>query len=249
MTRKDPRPLPLNRIFALFGIVLLWFSPSDVCGQEGSTAEAYSFKSGDPNGTGKWYLGREIAYVMGYQGMSWLDRPEREAEESTSILLKNMEIKPGEHLADIGAGSGYHVFKMAARVPEGKVYAVDIQEEMLAELRRKQQQDEISNVSVIRGSEKNINLPDNSVDKVLMVDVYHEFSYPIEMVASIKRALKGDGKIYLIEYRGEDPAVPIKKTHKMTEAQAVKEMQAAGFTLDRNISNLPWQHCRGVVKE
>jgi SAM-dependent methyltransferase len=249
MTRKDPRRLPLNWIFAFFGIVLLWFPPSDVCGQQATRSEAYTFKSGDPNGTGKWYMGREIAYVMGYQGMSWLDRPEREAEENTSILLKNMEIKPGEYLADIGAGSGYHVFKMAAMVPEGKVYAVDIQEEMLAELRRKQQQDGISNVSVIRGSEKNINLPDNSVDKVLMVDVYHEFSYPIEMVASIKSALKADGKIYLIEYRGEDPAVPIKETHKMTEAQAVKEMQAAGFTLDRNISNLPWQHCMVFVKE
>jgi len=239
----------LNWIFFFFGFGLLWFPPSDVYGQEGTPAEAYSFKSGDPNGTGKWYMGREIAYVMGYQGMSWLDRPEREAEENTSILLKNMEIKPGEHLADIGAGSGYHVFKMAAMVPEGEVYAVDIQEEMLAELRRKQQQDGISNVSVIRGSEKQVNLPANSIDKVLMVDVYHEFSYPIEMVASIKEALKADGRIYLIEYRGEDPAVPIKKTHKMTEAQAVKEMKAAGFKLERNISNLPWQHCMVFVQE
>ncbi len=209
----------------------------------------YSNKTGDPNGTGKWYMGREIARVMGYQGMRWLDRPEREAEENTSRLLQNMEIAPGEHLADIGAGSGYHVFKMADMVPEGKVYAVDIQEEMLAELRRRKQADGVSNVEVVRGSEQSINLKENTVDKVLMVDVYHEFNYPVEMLASVRSALKKDGKLYLIEYRGEDRDVPIKKVHKMTEAQAVKELEAAGFKLERNIGNLPWQHCMVFVRD
>lgn len=209
----------------------------------------YTFKKGDPNGIGKWYLGREIAHVMGFQGIGWLERPEREEEENTSILLRNMDIRAGDAIADIGAGSGYHVFKMASIAKKGMIYAVDIQDEMLAELRRNKEKGSHKNVAVIKGSEKSVNLPENSVDKVLMVDVYHEFNYPMEMVASIKKALRANGKIYLIEYRGEDAKVPIKKVHKMTEAQAVKEMQAAGMKLEQNIDNLPWQHCMVFVKQ
>ena len=104
-------------------------------------------------------------------------------------------------------------------------------------------------MTAVKGSEKSVNLSENSVDKVLMVDVYHEFSYPIEMIASIKKALRANGKIYLIEYRGEDANVPIKKVHKMTQKQAVKELEAAGFTLEKNSNNLPWQHCMVFVKE
>ncbi|MGB5499608.1 MAG: class I SAM-dependent methyltransferase [Maribacter sp.] len=209
----------------------------------------YTYKKGDPNGIGKWYLGREIAYVMGYQGINWLERPEREREENTATLLRNMEIRPEQAIADIGAGSGYHVFKMAPLVHKGTVYAVDIQEGMLTELRKKKASGNIENVKVIKGGEQAVNLPENSIDKVLMVDVYHEFAYPKGMIASIKKALRADGKIYLIEYRGEDAWVPIKNVHKMTEAQAVKEMHAAGMRLERNISNLPWQHCMVFVKE
>ena len=234
MTELNKSPFIRTLVLSVLGLVLSFGIILPVCGQEMTARAEYTFKTGDRNGTGKWYMGREIAYVMGYQGMSWLDRPEREAEENTSRLIRNMEIAPGEYLADIGAGSGYHVFKMAAMVPEGKVFAVDIQEEMLEELRRKKKADGISNVEVVKGDEQSINLKENTVDKVLMVDVYHEFSYPIEMVASIKKALKPEGRIYLIEYRGEDRTVPIKKVHKMTEAQAVKEMKAAGFKLERN---------------
>ncbi|MGB7395529.1 MAG: class I SAM-dependent methyltransferase [Pricia sp.] len=207
----------------------------------------YIFKDGDPNGIGKWYMGREIAHVMGYQGMGWLERSNREEEENTSKLLQNMNITVGDTIADIGAGSGYHVFKMAPMVENGLVYAVDIQEEMLAALQEKKDAQGIENISLIKGSEKSVNLPENSVDKVLMVDVYHEFNYPIEMLASIKKSLRPDGKIYLIEYRAEDPDVPIKRLHKMSEAQAVKEMAAAGMKLERNIDNLPWQHCMVFV--
>ena len=213
------------------------------------TASPYTFKSGNVFGSGKWYMGREIAHVMGYQGISWLERPERESEEKTTTLLRNMKIRPTDSIADIGAGSGYHVFQMAPKAAKGLVYAVDIQEEMLAAIERRKAATGISNISVVQGGEKSVNLPEASVDKVLLVDVYHEFSYPVEMMASIKKALRPDGRVYLIEYRGEDASVPIKEVHKMTEAQAVKEMDAAGFRLEENIGNLPWQHCMVFVKK
>jgi SAM-dependent methyltransferase len=208
----------------------------------------YVFKEGDYSGIGKWYMGREIAHVMGYQGMSWLERPEREQEERTSLLLKNMNLEEEDVIADIGAGSGYHVFKIAPQVNKGKVYAVDIQYEMLSAIEEKQQLKNIDNVITVKGSEQSVNLSESAIDKVLMVDVYHEFSYPYEIIMSVRKALKPNGKIYLIEYRGEDPNVPIKRLHKMTEEQAVKEMAAAGFTLEENIDNLPWQHCMIFVK-
>ncbi|MCC4212967.1 class I SAM-dependent methyltransferase [Leeuwenhoekiella parthenopeia] len=211
--------------------------------QEGSDTAAYTYRPGSINGIGKWFMGREIAHVMGFQGMEWLNRPEREQEENVSLLLKNMNIQADDIIADIGAGSGYHVFKMATQAPEGMVYGVDIQEEMLAEMKRVQLINGITHVTLVKGSVQSVNLPENKVDKVLMVDVYHEFEFPLEMLASIKKAMKADAKLYLIEYRGEDPNIPIKTIHKMTEAQAVKELRAAGFTLVENIANLPWQHC------
>lgn len=211
--------------------------------------ERYTYKRGDVNGIGKWYMGREIAYVMGYQGMRWLERPEREKEENVTQLLKNMDIQKTDDIADIGAGSGYHVFKMAEAASSGVIYGVDIQDRMLAEIRRKKKVQSVANVRAIKGTEKSIQLPENSVDKILMVDVYHEFSHPFELMASVKKALRAKGSVYLIEYRAEDPDVPIKEIHKMGEAQAVKEMAAAGFRLKENISNLPWQHCMVFVLE
>lgn len=218
-------------------------------GQDTSSNTKYTFKKGDPHGIGKWYMGREIANVMGFQGMEWLERPEREEEENTSKLLLNMNIDVDDKVADIGAGSGYHVFKMASIAKKGSVYAIDIQDEMLTELRRKKEKTQIKNITVIKGSDKSINLPENSIDKALLVDVYHEFDYPIEMIASIKNALRPNGKLFLIEYRGEDDQVPIKKVHKMTEKQAVAEMRASGMQLERNLDNLPWQHCMVFVKK
>ncbi|MRI02214.1 methyltransferase domain-containing protein [Kriegella sp. EG-1] len=229
-------------------IIVLLFSVFHCVGQEGATNEKYTYKLGDPNGTGKWYLGREISHVMGFQGMAWLDRPEREAEENTSKLLGNLNIEADGTIADIGAGSGYHVFQMAPITTSGLIYAVDIQDEMLAELERIKENGYHKNIKIIKGSESSVNLPEKSVTKVLLVDVYHEFDYPFEMITSIKKALHVDGKIYLIEYRGEDENVPIKKLHKMTEKQAVKEMKAAGMILEKNIDNLPWQHCMVFVR-
>ncbi len=213
-----------------------------------SQEEPYTFKKGDYSGIGKWYINREIAHVMGYQGMSWLERDEREKEENTTTLLKNMNITESDAIADIGAGSGYHVFKMALIAKKGTIYAVDIQDEMLAAMQDKKADGSFSNVTLVKGSEKSANLKPNSVDKVLIVDVYHEMSFPYEMMLSLKEAMRDDAKLYLIEYRGEDPEVPIKRLHKMSEAQAVKELKAAGLVLDENIANLPWQHCMVFVK-
>lgn len=217
--------------------------------QNETQAQKYTFKKGDPNGIGKWYMGRQIAHVMGYQGMDWLERANREEEENTTVLIENMDIKSTDVIADIGAGSGYHVFKMAPFARDGLVYAVDIQEQMLAAITIRKKKYGVNNVKTVKGFSKNINLPENTVDKILLVDVYHEFEFPIEMMASIKKALKPSGKVFLIEYRGEDDWVPIKKVHKMSEAQGVKEMNAAGFRLEQNIGNLPWQHCMVFVQK
>ena len=226
------------------------FLQSNECIAQNSIVEnKYIFKEGDFNGIGKWYMGREIAYVMGYQGIGWLERSEREKEENVSKLIKNMRIKSNDVIADIGAGSGYHTFRMASLAPNGLVYAVDIQTEMLMAIENKKTFSEISNVETILGTEKSVQLPENSVDKILMVDVYHEFSFPLEMIFSMKNALKSNGELFLIEYRAEDPLVPIKRIHKMSQKQAVKEMEAAGFKLRKNIENLPWQHCMIFVKK
>ena len=226
------------------------FLQSNECIAQNSIVEnKYIFKEGDFNGIGKWYMGREIAYVMGYQGIGWLERSEREKEENVSKLIKNMRIKSNDVIADIGAGSGYHAFRMASLAPNGLVYAVDIQTEMLMAIENKKIFSEISNVETILGTVKSVQLPKNSVDKILMVDVYHEFSFPLEMIFSMKNALKSNGELFLIEYRAEDPLVPIKRIHKMSQKQAVKEMEAAGFKLRKNIENLPWQHCMVFVKK
>ena len=222
------------------------------CGQtdkDSKSEETYTFQKGDPNGIGKWYMGREIAHVMGYQGINWLERSDREKEENTSQLLMNMNIQPDDTIADIGAGSGYHTFKMAKLASEGFVYAVDIQPEMIQAISVKQSEQQVNNIQTIQGSEKSINLDENSVSKILLVDVYHEFNFPKEMIESMHKSLTSDGKIYLIEYKAEDESIPIKEIHKMSEKQAVKEFKASGFKLEQNIENLPWQHCLIFVKE
>ncbi|MDA9124430.1 class I SAM-dependent methyltransferase [bacterium] len=224
-------------------LISCFLTSNESIAQADSIDTKYIYKRGDFNGIGKWYMGREIAYIMGFQGINWLERSEREKEEDVSTLIKNMKIKTNDTIADIGAGSGYHVFKMAPLAENGLVYAVDIQPEMVETIELKKRSKRMSNIETVLGSEKSINLPKNSLDKILLVDVYHEFSYPIELVKSIKNALKPNGQLFLIEYRGEDLTVPIKKIHKMTEKQSIAEMKAAGLSLKENIDNLPWQHC------
>ena len=216
---------------------------TDLQKEKKDSDQTYSSKKGDPNGIGKWYMGREIAHVMGFQGINWLERSEREKEEQTSLLIRNMDIESTDVLADLGAGSGYHVFKMAPLAKEGMVYAVDIQQEMLDAMESVKKDQAITNIQLIQGEEQTSNLPLHKIDKILLVDVYHEFSYPKEMLQSMHASLKENGTIFLIEYRMEDPQVPIKTIHKMTETQARKEFEANGFELVENVDNLPWQHC------
>lgn len=238
----------MKRLYTLVLLFSFLFISNKSFSQELIQEDYYTFKRGDYNGIGKWYMGREIAYVMGFQGIGWLERSEREKEENVSSLIKNMKIKSNEVIADIGAGSGYHSFRIASLVTNGLVYAVDIQPEMLMAIEKTKEFKKVENIKTILGTEKTVELPKNSVDKILMVDVYHEFSFPVEMINSIKNALKPNGELFLIEYRAEDLKVPIKRIHKMTEEQAVKEMKAAGLVLKKNIDNLPWQHCMVFIK-
>jgi FkbM family methyltransferase len=208
-----------------------------------SAQERYTLKSGDPNGINKWYMGRQIAQVMSHYGIGWLEREEREQEENTTQLMKNLALKPGMVIADIGAGSGYHSSLLSKMVGNGKVYAVDVEPEMIAFLNERIKREGKKNIIPVLSTEKTVSLPANSMDMMLLVDVYHEFSFPYEMAISMLEALKPGGKLVLVEFRAEDPNVPIKTIHKMSQQQAVKEFKAAGFTFEKNISNLPWQHC------
>lgn len=203
----------------------------------------YRTAPGDPNGIDKWYMGRQIAHVMSHYGIPWLERAERQEEEDTDLLLRNLGLKNGMQVADIGAGSGYHSVRIARRIGSGRVYAVDVSPEMVDHLGERIKRESIRNVSCVLGSERDIPLKEGTIDLIMMVDVYHEFSHPYEMVQAMRRILRDDGRICLVEFRGEDASVPIKTIHKMTEAQAVREFEASGFELERNISNLPWQHC------
>jgi len=211
--------------------------------------DRYKIRTGDPNGINKYYMGRQIAQVMSHYGIYWLERKEREMEENTSLLLKNLAVKPGMLIADIGAGSGYHSALLSKMVGTGKVFAVDVEPEMIGYLNERIKQEKLARIVPVLSTEQKVSLPDNTVDMMLLVDVYHEFSYPYEMALSMRAALKSGGKLVLVEFRSEDKSVPIKTIHKMSEAQAIKEFKAAGFTFDKNIDNLPWQHCMIFIKQ
>lgn len=202
----------------------------------------YSYKTPSYDGIGKVYMGREISFVMGFEGMSWLERRSREQEESVSLAIKNLPVSESSVVADIGAGSGYYTFKIAPKVPQGKVFAVEIQDQAINYLKAKSKELGFSNVIPVMGTEKSPNLPVASVDLAIMVDVYHELEFPVEMLAAIKKSLKPGGKLLLIEYRGEDPAIAIKPLHKMTVKQAEKELEANGFKLVENGKFMKIQH-------
>jgi ubiquinone/menaquinone biosynthesis C-methylase UbiE len=216
---------------------------------QGSIAQDYQFKDGDPNGIGKWYMGRQIAQVMSHFGIGWLERNEREKEENTSQLIRNLGLRSGMVIADVGAGSGYHTALMSKRIGNGTVYAVDVEPEMIEYLEKRIAKEKLTNVKTVLGSEKKLPLPANSLDLILLVDVYHEIAFPYEMGRSMLEALKPDGKLFLVEFRAEDPNVPIKEVHKMSEKQAVRELSAAGFRFVENMRNLPWQHCLVFTKQ
>jgi len=212
----------------------------------GAAAEAggdpYVYGTPSRDGIGKFYMGREISHVMGHLGADWLERPSRQQEERTDLLVRNLPLADDDVVADVGAGTGYFSFRIAPAVPRGEVLAVDIQPEMLAIIEDRGREEGVDNVRGVRGSITDPNLPVASVDLALIVDAYHEFSHPREMAAGLLRALRPGGLLVLVEYRAEDPAVPIKRLHKMSEAQARRELAAAGFEFVRNEDFLPQQH-------
>jgi len=187
--------------------------------------------------------GRIIAPVMGYDGVAWLDRPEREFEEQTSKAIKALDVKPGQVVADVGAGSGYYTVRLARQVGRtGRVYASDIQPEMIVHLQQRLVRERVDNVDVVQATEVNPRLPDGIFDLVLMVDVYHELSRPQDVLRRLRTALKPDGRLVLIEYRKESTWVPIREEHKMSVKEARMELEAEGYRFDRVIDVLPWQH-------
>ncbi len=189
------------------------------------------------------YEGRVIAQTMHWQGANWLIRNKREREEGTTKMREELRLKTGMAVCDMGSGNGYHTIPFAEAVgPTGKVYAVDVQPEMIVMLNERVNEKGITNIVPIIGEYHDPKLPPNSCDLIVLVDVYHEFSHPVPMLDGMKKALKPGGQICLVEFRAEDDTVPIKPEHKMTKAQVTKEMNANGLKLAREFDGLPWQH-------
>jgi ubiquinone/menaquinone biosynthesis C-methylase UbiE len=237
-------------VFVLMGMALVLLGaggpslgqPQEKAPQGASSRYQYR-EDHDPDGIGKFYMGREIAQVMGHEAADWLDRPEREAEEAPSMLIKALKLRPGQVIADIGAGSGTLSFPLAQRVaPTGKVFAEDIQPEMLDLIRKRMKERGVNNVVPILGTITDPKLPPASVDLILLVDVYHEFDHPYEMTIAMVRALKPGGRLVFVEYRREDPNVPIKLVHKMTEKQVRYEMSIQPLRWVETLNVLPRQH-------
>lgn len=241
------------------GLVLAFFlvrnstSPEDVQPSEQNPTRPSKPTSPDPiyttgpksdDGIGKFYQGREISYVMGHspRNIEWLERAEREFEESPTRAIDLIDLKKADAIADIGAGSGYYSLRLGMKHPEAKVIAIDIEKEMIGFLEQRIAQLSAENVTTHLGTIEGIELPPESIDAALMVDAYHEFSHPYEMMTSIVSALRPGGRVFLLEYRGEDPTVPIKLLHKMTQAQAKKEMALVGLEWEKTLDDLPWQH-------
>ena len=189
------------------------------------------------------YKGREIAQTMHFEGAPWLTRESRDREEDCNRMLASLKLKPGQVVCDLGCGNGFYTLRIAEEVgPQGKVLAVDIQPEMLTLLRERAKEANVTNVKPILGSLIDPKLPVGEADLILLVDVYHELSHPEHMLAAMRRALKPDGRLVLVEFRLEDPLVPIKLLHKMSKEQILKEIPPNGFKLVEEFDKLPWQH-------
>ncbi len=228
-------------IAGFFLLLALAAEPPVLAGE--STTPQYVNVTASPDGIGKLYMGREISQVMGFHGASWLERGERMEEERPDLVLQALELRPGMTVADIGAGTGYYSWRIAERVgAAGTVYAVDVQPEMIDALKKQMSRRGIVNVKPVLGTAADAKLPPNVLDLALMVDVYHEFEYPHEMLGAIVRALKPGGRLVFVEFRANDPKVPIKPLHTMTEAQLRKEAAAHALEWVRTVGGLPWQH-------
>jgi len=208
------------------------------------SAPTYEFRPGSFDGTGKWFLGREIAHFMSHQGAPWLERDERETEEAPHRLVTALGLRAGDRVGDVGAGSGYLTWRMARVVgPTGRVYANDIQPEMIAILKTNMAARGITNVVPVLGTTTDPRLPANTLDLILLVDVYHECDHPWEMTRRMIDALKPGGRLVFVEYRGEERWIPIKPLHKMTADQVRKEMALhPRLTFVENLTQLPRQH-------
>ncbi|MEH6557323.1 MAG: methyltransferase domain-containing protein [Oceanicoccus sp.] len=228
-------------LIALFTITLLHL-PLTAEANDDKTNPYYQTVVPSRDGIGKVYMGREISHVMGHLGAGWLERPTREREERTDLLLQNMDLKNTDHVVDLGAGTGYFSFPIARQLKAGKVLAVDIEPQMLNRIEQRKTADGVDNIDTVLGSETHPNIQPVSVDVVLLVDAYHEFSHPREIMDAVVTGLKSGGRVILVEYRGEDRTVPIKRLHKMTQRQAKKEMGAVGLQWLRTDSYLPQQH-------
>jgi len=223
--------------------VALLLAANAALAQPAAFAERYSVVPASADGIGKRFMGREISAVMGWQGAAWLEREEREREERTDLLLAALALQPGMVVADIGAGTGYLSRRMAPAVmPGGKVWAVDVQPELISLLQAGVKRSGLTQIEVRLGAVDDVRLPVGSVDMAVMVDVYHELAYPYEVMASVLRALKPGGRVVFVEYKAEDPRVPIKPLHKMSEAQIKREAAAFALDWERTVSTLPWQH-------
>ena len=235
---------PRRRLCAVLALLLTTAAaPAMAQKQTPSPDPRYQTVTPSRDGIGKVYLGREIAGVMGWQGAAWLERDERQQEERGDLLLRELGLKPGMAVADIGAGTGYYARRMAPLVgSNGVVYATDVQPEMMKMLEDGAKKAGLTNIKPVLGGLKSVNLPDASIDLAIMVDVYHELEYPFEVIDSLVLALKPGGRIAYVEYRLEDNRVPIKTLHKMSEAQVRKEAAAHALVWERTASTLPWQH-------
>ncbi|WP_337886299.1 class I SAM-dependent methyltransferase [Fischerella thermalis] len=238
--------------FILLALVIFWsylLRPINIAIATTISSSVYEQRQlHNPDGIGKYYMGREIAKVMGHTGAAWLERLSRETEEKPSKILDALDLKSTDVVADIGAGTGYLSFRIAPKVPQGKVLAVDIQPEMLDIINFFKQELNVTNVEAVLATPTNPNLPPASVDLALMVDTYHEFEYPREVMQAIVKALKPDGRVVLVEYRGENPLIMIKGLHKMTQKQVKKEMQAVGLVWRETKNLLPQQHLMVFTK-
>jgi SAM-dependent methyltransferase len=238
-TRSSRSPSIIATLCLALGIVAAPLRPANA---ENSSTPLYREGRGSPEGIGKFYQGREIAAVMGFEGAPWLERPSRANEERPDLLVEDLHLQPGMNVADIGAGSGYLSRRMTPVVRPGRVFAVDVQPQMVALLRKWSQKPEFENLVPIQGDTDDVKLSPASVDLAIMVDVYHELTYPYEVMHSLIRALKPGGRVVLVEYRGEDPAVPIKALHKMSIMQIRREMSVLPLVWERTSERLPMQH-------